>query len=88
MSDETLLTFPCDFPIKIMGLNTDDFSQSIIAIVQQHAPDFDATTSLTRTASTQGKYLSITCTIRAHSQAQLDGLYRALTAQPLVKFVL
>lgn len=83
----TLLEFPCDFPIKIMGVRTDDFTQAIVDVVQHHAPDFEAGTLQTR-ASRNGNYLSLTCTLRAHSQQQLDALYRELSAHPLVKVVL
>lgn len=89
MSDEgeTLLEFPCDFPIKIMGSRTDDFTQTMVDIVQRHAPDF-AAESVEMRASSGGKYLSVTCTIRATSKQQLDDLYRELTGHPLVKVVL
>ena len=87
MSGETLLEFPCDFPLKIMGANGADFAQAIAAVVRTHAPDFDAATMAMR-ASSGGNYLSLTCTVRATSQAQLDALYRALTAHPMVKVVL
>jgi putative lipoic acid-binding regulatory protein len=84
---QTLLEFPCDFPIKIMGERRDDFVRVMIAIVQRHAPDFAAETVAMR-ASSGGKYLSVTCTIRATSKPQLDALYRELTAHPLVKVAL
>lgn len=84
---ETLLEFPCDFPIKIMGERHDDFAQSMIAIVLRHAPDFDAARVEMR-ASAAGKYLSVTCTIRATSKRQLDDLYRELSAHPQVKVAL
>jgi putative lipoic acid-binding regulatory protein len=87
MSGETLLEFPCDFPLKIMGANVADFAQAIAAVVRTHAPDFDAA-SMAMRASSGGNYLSLTCTVRATSQAQLDALYRALTAHPMVKVVL
>ena len=87
MSGETLLEFPCDFPLKIMGANVADFAQAIAAVVRTHAPDFDAASMVMR-ASSGGNYLSLTCTVRATSQAQLDALYRALTAHPMVKVVL
>jgi hypothetical protein len=83
----TLLEFPCDFPLKIMGANVPDFAQAIAVAVQAHAPDFDAATMEMR-ASKAGNYLALTCTVRATSQAQLEALYRALTAHPLVKVVL
>lgn len=88
MSDQNqdLLTFPTDFPLKIMGARTEDFAQQVVAVVLEHAPDFDAATVEMRTSS-NGTYLSLTCTIRATSREQLDNLYRALTSHPLVKVV-
>ncbi len=87
MSEETLLEFPCDFPIKIMGARTDDFAQTVVEIVLRHAPGFAAETVEMR-PSKAGNYLAVTCTIRATSKAQLDALYRELTAHPMVKVVL
>lgn len=87
MADETLLEFPCDFPIKIMGESRDGFAQAILEVVRRHAPDFDGATMEMR-ASKGGRYLSLTCTVRATSKAQLDALYRELTGHPWVKIVL
>lgn len=87
MSTDTLLEFPCDFPIKIMGMHQDDFARSMVEIVLRHAPDF-AAESVEMRASATGKYLSLTCTIRATSRVQLDNLYLELTSHPLVKVVL
>lgn len=84
---KTLLEFPCDFPIKIMGSRTDDFAQTMVAIVLRHAPDF-AAESVEMRASSSGNYLSVTCTIRATSKLQLDALYQELSGHPLVKVVL
>jgi uncharacterized protein len=84
---ETLIEFPCDFPIKVMGAARDGFAQAIADVVLKHAPEFDAATMEMR-PSKAGNYLSLTCTIRATSQAQLDALYRELTSHPLVKIVL
>ena len=86
-SRESLLEFPCEFPIKIMGLTRDDFAQTILAIVRRHAPDFDGATMEMRSSS-GAKYLSLTCTINATSQAQLDELYRELSKHEMVKIVL
>jgi putative lipoic acid-binding regulatory protein len=83
----TLLEFPCDFPIKIMGARSDDFAQTMLEVVLRHAPDFDAATMEMR-ASKGGKYLSLTCTVRATSKAQLDALYMELTHHPDVKVAL
>jgi putative lipoic acid-binding regulatory protein len=81
------LRFPTDFPIKVMGRRVDDFAQTIVAVVIEHAPDFDPATLQMRT-SRAGNYLSLTVTVRATSREQLDNLYRALTSHPLVKVVL
>jgi putative lipoic acid-binding regulatory protein len=84
---ETLIEFPCDFPIKVMGATRDGFAQAIVEIVLKHAPDFDAAKVEMR-PSRAGNYLSLTCTIRATSKPQLDALYRELTAHPWVKIAL
>ena len=83
----TLLEFPCEFPIKIMGARVDDFAQTVLDVVLRHAPDFDAAAMQMRPSS-KGNYLSITCTVNATSQAQLDALYVELSSHPLVKVVL
>ncbi len=84
---ETLLTFPTDFPVKVMGRHVDGFTDAIVAVVLEHAPDFDPRTLESR-PSTQGNYLALTATINATSKAQLDALYQALTDHPLVKVAL
>ncbi|PTN10347.1 HP0495 family protein [Nitrosomonas aestuarii] len=87
MSEDSLIEYPCDFPIKIMGKAEQDFAPITLAIVKHHAPDFDETTMEVR-SSKSGNYLSITCTIHATSRSQLDALYRALTSHPMVSVVL
>jgi putative lipoic acid-binding regulatory protein len=83
----TLLEFPCGFPLKIMGLADGALAQTVLGIVQRHAPDFDGA-SMEMRASSGGKYVSLTCTINATSKAQLDALYRELSGHPAVKVVL
>ncbi len=77
--NETLLEFPCDFPIKAMGLSTSGFEIRALAIVRRHAPDFSSE-RMYSAASKQGKYISVTFTLMATSQAQLDAIYRELTS--------
>lgn len=84
---ETLLEFPCDFPLKVMGATRDGFAQAVVEVVRKHAPDFDAARVEMR-PSKAGNYLSVTCVVRATSKSQLDALYRELTAHPWVKIVL
>lgn len=83
----SLLEFPSDFPIKIMGKTRDGFAQMVHDIVLRHAPDYDGSTMELRPSSA-GNYLSVTCVIRAQSQAQLDALYRELSGHPDVSMVL
>lgn len=87
MSETSLLEFPCDFPLKIMGLANDALAQAVLDVVLRHDPGFDGAAMEMR-ASSGGKYISLTCTVNATSQPQLDALYRELTSHPLVKIVL
>ncbi|HYC35850.1 MAG TPA: DUF493 domain-containing protein [Usitatibacter sp.] len=84
---QSLLTFPCVFPMKIMGRREDGFAQAISEVVLRHAPDFHPETIGMRT-SKNGRYLSLTVTINAKSREQLDGLYSELSKNPLVLMVL
>jgi putative lipoic acid-binding regulatory protein len=85
--ESSALAFPCDFPIKVMGRKEPRFAQAISDIVRKHAPDFDPATVEMR-PSRQGKYLSVTCVVRATSREQLDALYRELCDYPSVVMVL
>lgn len=76
---DSLLEFPCNFPIKTMGRVNSGFEARALEIVRRHVPDFD-TGAMRTVASRQGNYLSVTFTIQATSRAQLDNLYRELTA--------
>jgi uncharacterized protein len=87
VADGSPLAFPCDFPIKVMGRKQPRFVQAVTGIVRKHAPDFDAATVEMR-PSRQGKYLSVTCIVRATSREQLDALYQELCDHPDVVMVL
>ena len=87
LENASLIEYPCDFPIKVLGRTQAGFAQAVLGIVQAHAPDFDGSTMAMKT-SRQGKYLSVTCVIRATSRVQLDDLYRALCDHPMVVMVL
>lgn len=84
---QSLLSFPCAFPLKIMGRRSDGFAQRVLEMVLRHAPDFDPATIEMR-ASSRGAYLSVTCVITARSRDQLDALYRELSGHPEVMLVL
>ncbi|MBT0962157.1 YbeD family protein [Denitromonas iodatirespirans] len=90
MADEpraSLIEFPCAFPLKIMGVKVDAFAQTVAEVVLRHDASFDPATIEMRPSS-KGTYLSLTCTVWAVSQPQLDALYRELTSHPMVKVVL
>lgn len=79
MAEHTLLEFPCDFPIKIMGPATDEFRSLALGIVTRHFGAL-APHHIEERPSSGGKYLSLTCTVRADSKAQLDAVYVELTS--------
>ena len=87
VADTSPLAFPCDFPIKVMGRKQPGFAQGVTDIVRKHAPDFDPA-SVQMRPSRQGRYLSVTCIVRATSREQLDALYQELCDQPGVVMVL
>ncbi|MBC7697026.1 MAG: DUF493 domain-containing protein [Bacteroidia bacterium] len=82
-----LIDFPCEFPIKVMGEMQESFTETIIGLIQTIVPAFSAKNVEMR-ASSGGKYISLTCTVHVVSQAQLDDIYRVISAHPLVKFSL
>ncbi len=84
---DSLITYPSRFPIKVMGAKADGFVHAVTTIARQFDPAFDAATVELRDSS-KGNYLGITITVTATSREQLDDLYRALTAHPMVKVVL
>jgi putative lipoic acid-binding regulatory protein len=79
MADETLLEFPCRFPIKVMGAGTDEFRSLVLGIIAQHFGE-PAAADIEERPSSGGRYLGITITVEAESKAQLDAVYRDLTS--------
>ena len=84
---ESLIVYPSQFPIKVMGMRVDGFVQAVTTIAHAFDPAFDASTIELR-ESKGGKYLGVTITITATSREQLDELYRTLSTHPMVKVVL
>ena len=84
---ESLLEFPCDFPLKVMGFTAEDFDSLVVAIVRRHIDDLGEG-AIRAKQSRHGKYVSITVTIRAQSQQQLERLYTELCAHERVLMVL
>lgn len=84
---DSLIEYPSLFPIKVMGVRAEGFVAAMAAVARQFDPGFDEACIELR-ESRGGNYLSVTLTVTATSRGQLDGLYHALTAHPMVKVVL
>ncbi len=84
---ESLIEYPSDFPIKVMGPTHEDFTVTIIELVTKHDPTFHEGKVETRPSSS-GNYTGLTVTVRATSREQLDALYSELSGHPMVKVVL
>jgi putative lipoic acid-binding regulatory protein len=87
LPNESLIDYPSDFPIKIMGAMQDAFAETMVEVVRRHDPEFHAGRMQMRPSS-KGNYLSLTVTVRATSREQLDNLYRELSSHVMVKVVL
>ena len=78
MNDETLLEFPCNFPIKMMGRDTPEFHVTARELVEKHTGPLD-NSAIQSAVSRKGRFVSITVTVTAQSQQQLDDIYREVT---------
>lgn len=85
--EQSLIEYPSQFPIKVMGAHVDGFVDAIAHVARQFDPNFDAAT-IEQRPSKGGNYLGLTITITATSREQLDEIYRTLTTHPMVKVVL
>ena len=86
-SGDSLIDYPCDFPVKVIGQHHPEFVETMVRLAQGFDPEFGAHKVELRASKTE-KYLGITLIVRATSRAQLDGLYLALTGHPMVKVAL
>jgi len=85
--EKSLIEYPSAFPIKVMGVHAEGFTEAVVAVARQFDPAFDAATIEAR-PSKAGNYLGLTLTVTATSREQLDELYRTLSTHPMVKVVL
>jgi putative lipoic acid-binding regulatory protein len=86
-SEETLLEFPCQFPIKAMGKSNLELDLLVIEIVRRHVVEVNETAVTTR-PSKDGNYIAVTVIIEASSKRQLDAIYQDLTDHPHVLMAL
>lgn len=88
MTDKTsLIEFPCQFPIKVMGEVHPEFEKNILETVRLHAPDTEPH-HITSRPSSKGNYTGATVQVNVENQEQLDNIYRALSGHEMVKVVL
>lgn len=85
--EKSLIEYPCNFPIKVMGKNTLEFKDVIARVCKAFDEGFDKNAIEVRN-SKENKYLGLTVTVRVHSREQLDEVYRTLSTHPLVSVVL
>jgi len=85
--EESLIEFPCEFPVKVMGAAIPEFHTVIKKIAEKHDDEFDANQT-TQNVSKTGKYVSLTLNIHAKNKDQLDAIYEDLTASELVLWAL
>ena len=84
---ESLLQFPCSFPLKVIGAGAADFQTLVVELVRQHIADLDEAQITVRSSST-GRYQALSLLINAQDRAQLDALYQTLSAHPRITMVL
>lgn len=81
------IEFPCDYPIKVLGLSSEDFERVVFATVDAHAPGFDRDRVRVR-SSRKGTFLSLTIFITATGEPQLKALHQDLLDTGLVRMVI
>ena len=84
---ETLMEFPCDFAIKVMGPSSDDFDSVVVGIIRQYIDDIKEG-AVTTKQSSGGKFTSVTIDFYVESRQQLDAIYQALSEHEQVKYIL
>ena len=85
--EESLIEFPCDFPVKVMGAAIPEFHECIKKIAEKHDPEFSNNETKQKNSKT-GKYVSLTLNIHAKDKIQLDKIYQDLTDHELVLWAL
>ena len=85
--EQSLIEYPCHFPIKVMGANVDGYVTAMTHLAKSFDANFDASTVELR-PSKGGNYMGLTLSVYVTSREQLDELYRTLTTHPMVKIVL
>jgi putative lipoic acid-binding regulatory protein len=77
LTDTELMQFPCQFPLKVFGLNNENFEQIVLELIRVHCPQ-STEFEVSKNESKKGKYQSLTITFTAHSRQQLDDIYQSM----------
>jgi len=85
--EQSLIEYPCRFPIKVMGANVEGYEAAMVHVARCFEPGFDEST-VERRPSKGGNYLGLTLSVYVNNREQLDELYRTFTTHPMVKIVL
>ena len=80
---DALFQFPCEFPIKVMGRDSESFRTLTLAIIERHAGALEPD-RISERVSSKGRFVALTYTIQAESRAQLDQIYQDLTDSGVV----
>lgn len=70
---KSVLEFPTDYPIKIIGRPSDEFRARVHAVVLRHAPALEAE-RVSERLSGNGNFLSISYLLLAESREQIEAL--------------
>lgn len=81
------IEFPCDYPIKVLGRQTPQFHDTVLAVIERHAPGFDPA-SIKLKDSAKGTFVSLSLIITATGKAQLDAMHKDLIATGQVQMVI
>ncbi|MCX8566130.1 MAG: hypothetical protein ON057_000857 [Glomeribacter sp. 1016415] len=86
-ANQSLIDFPCAFPIKVLGKTQPGFAEAIQRLLKEFDANFDGA-SIEMRPSRNGNYIGLTCTVHARNRPHLDEIYRALSSHPMVSVVL
>ncbi|MDD2775963.1 MAG: DUF493 family protein [Gallionella sp.] len=84
---DSLIEYPCEFPLKVFGKQHAGFAKAVMETITQHDPSFTAA-KIDMRASKTAKYISLTCTVSATSRQQLDAIYQSLCDHEMVTMVM
>lgn len=78
LNKESAIEFPCEFPIKMMGRDSDEFRITARVLIESHVGPI-ADDAIQINQSGKGNFVSVTVTVTATSQEQLDDIYREVS---------